>query len=271
MIKRALTRSFFIFSCFLLGGTAMGQMPYPPATPSPTRQPPRQQQQQPPQQQQQEPPATCPQLMVQAQPGGPVRDGQKVYFTVVFNGGDTRNMPTIVWNTSAGAVTGGQGSNRVEVDSTGAGGTQDREIKAEVWVSGFAADCVLQAASSVKVIPPSTKFGDFGELAPDALTKNLKALADYMGEIPDNLYVIAYAGRNSERNFTPTWLKRIKDGLTAAGVESRRVLTVDGGFQEQPLFDFWIVPNGSDPPRPNPTVKRSEIVYPKTTPPAKKP
>jgi hypothetical protein len=272
MNKRALTTSFFIFSCFLLGGTAFGQMPYPPATP-PQRQPRQQPQQQPPpqQQSQQDAGAVCPQLLVQAQPGGPIRDGQKVYFTVNFNGGDTKNMPTIVWNTTAGVVTSGQGTNHVEVDSTGAGGTPDREIKAEVWVSGFAADCVLQASAAVKVIAPATKFGDFGELAPDALNKNLKALADYMGQIPDNLYVIAYAGRNSDRNFTMTWVKRIRDGLVANGVESRRVMTIDGGFQEQPLFDFWIVPNGSEPPRPAPTVKRSEIVYPKTTPQAKKP
>jgi hypothetical protein len=91
-----------------------------------------------------------------------------------------------------------------------------------------------------------------------------------MAQSPDNLYVIAYAGRNSERGFTQNWVKRIKTGLTAAGVSEARVYAIDGGFREQPLFDFWMVPNGAEPPRPSPTIKRNEIVYPKTTP-VKKP
>jgi len=84
------------------------------------------------------------------------------------------------------------------------------------------------------------------------------------------LYVIVYAGRASERGFTQNWVKKIKMELAADGVADSRVYAMDGGFREQPLFDFWIVPIGADPPRPEPTVKRSEIVYPKTTP-TKKP
>jgi len=215
----------------------------------------------------------CPPIAVQPQPGGTVRDGQKVYFTANYpSGGEPKTALTIVWNTSAGSILQGQGTNRVEVDTTGAGSTTEREVKAEVWVNGFAPDCVMQASAFVKIIAPASKFGDFGEVSNEKFSANIKSLAEFLtqSQIQDAVYVIVYAGRNSERAFTQNWVKRIKSELATRGVADSRVYAMDGGFREQPLFDFWIVPIGADPPRPEPTVKRSEIVYPKTTP-AKKP
>jgi len=259
-MQKAVRRSLPLLFCFLLSGTLFGQYPTTPP------------------QQQPKPPVAvvepkaqgCPALSVQAQPNGPIRDGQRVVFSANLAGADPKTAPTIVWSTTAGSVMQGQGSGRIEVDSTGAGSTTEREIKAEVWVGGYAPECVLQGSASVKVIAPAVKFGEFGEVNAETLTTNLKALSEFMTQTPDDLYLIAYAGRNSERNFTSTWLKRIRDGLIAAGVEPRRMAMTDGGFREKPLFDFWIVPAGSDTPRATPTIKRSEIVYPKTAP-AKKP
>src|SRR5438270_5581967 len=55
----------------------------------------------------------CPPVAVQPQPFGTVRDGQKVFFTANYPaGGDSKPTLTIVWNTSAGTITHGQGSNR---------------------------------------------------------------------------------------------------------------------------------------------------------------
>ena len=63
--------------------------------------------------------------------------------------------------------------------------------------------------------------GEFGELPADQVTFHLKTLAKFLSESPDNLYLIAYAGRKSERNFIFTWVKRMKEELTTAGVEPR--------------------------------------------------
>jgi len=195
-----------------------------------------------------------------------VRDGQRVNFTTNIAGGDPKVVPTIVWSTSAGAITQGNNTRRIEVDTTGAGASPDREVRADVWVGGYAPECVLQAVGTVKIIAPAAKFGEFGMVDDQTLKSNLDALTTFLTQSPDNLYVIAYAGRNSERGFTYNWLKRMKDALVGAGITPRRISAVDGGFREEPLFDFWIVPIGAEPPRPAPTVNRNEIVYPKTAP-----
>jgi hypothetical protein len=199
-----------------------------------------------------------------------VRDGQTITFALNITGGDPRIQPTILWSTSAGIITEGQGTRRITVDSTGAGETPDREIKADIWVGGYSADCVLQASAAVKVIGSTKKFGEFGDLPAETVTFHLKTLAAFLSKSDDNVYIIGYAGRKSERGFVANALRRMRGELTAEGVSPRRINAVDGGFREEPLFDFWIVPNGAEPPRPAPTIDRKEIVYPKSTP-AKKP
>ena len=261
MVKRAQFRCLvFIFSA-LFGITVRAQLPQRPPRPTPEQQPVEQSTQ------------PCPPVAVQPQPFGTVRDGQKIYFTASYPvSPEQRPALTVVWNTSAGTILQGQGTNRIEVDTAGAGNTPDREVKAEVWINGFAPECVMQASASIKIIGPATKFGDFGEVSSEKFSANIKALADFMAQSPlqDNVYVIVYAGRSSERGFTQSWVKKIKTELATDGITESRIYAMDGGFREQPFFDFWIVPAGADPPRAEPTVKRSEIVYPKTAP-VKKP
>jgi hypothetical protein len=209
----------------------------------------------------------CPNVSVQPSSPQPVREGQAISFSANIAGGDPRIQPMIVWSTSAGTVVSGQNSRKIEVDTAGAGtNTPDRQVVADVWVSGYAPECLLQAKAAIKIIPPAVKFGEFGEVDANGLSTNLNIVAKFLEQSPDSLFLIAYAGRNSERGFTVNWLKKIRDGLAAAGVAPRRINAVDGGFRETPLFDFWMVPQGAEPPRPAPTLNRNEIVYPKPSP-----
>jgi len=262
-VQKTFALCLTVFVWALLVCTAEGQIiRYPTPTRSPTATP------------SPSPTATpripCPTLNVQVQSQQPVPDGQPVIFVANLGGGDPRVVPTIIWNVSAGSIRDGQGTRRIQVDSTGSGSTSDRMIAADIWIGGYAPECVLQASGRVRVIPPAVKFGDFGELPPEPFKKNMEALAAFLAQTNDNLYVIAYAGRKSERGFAFNWIRKIREELNAAGVSARRVSAVDGGFREEPLFDFWIVPPGSQPPRPTPTVNRNEIVYPPATP-ARKP
>jgi len=88
----------------------------------------------------------CPNISVQAQAARTVRDGQPITFAANIAGGDPKVQPTILWTTTAGVITEGQGTRRIVVDTTGAGYTPDREIKAEIWVGGYSDSCVPQAA-----------------------------------------------------------------------------------------------------------------------------
>lgn len=260
-MQRILLVFLTVLFLFSLVETGRAQRVFPTPTPTPTPKPT-------PAPTPTETRGPCPNISVQAQ-GQMVRDGQPANFSANIELRSTGNPMTITWSISAGTITKGQYTPRIEVDTTGAGTLPEREIKAEIYVTGYAPDCVMQASGIVKIVPPAIKFGEFGEVAPDVVTKNLKTMSGVMTESLDNLSLVIYAGRNSDRGFTSTWAKRLKDELIANGVSIRRINAVDGGFREQPMFEFWLVPAGAEQPRPTPTVRREEIVYPK--PPPKKP
>jgi len=249
----------FLIAFFLVSGSGQSRPPFPYRTPTPTPTPgispsptptpqPR--------------PSACPRVQVQTQTGKTVRDGQSLTFAANITGGDPKVQPTLLWNVNAGFVKSGQGTQKIEVDSTGAGTLPDRELVVEVWVGGYAPECVIQESTRVKIIAPATKFGEFGELEWKAITENLKVLVDFLAQSPDNLFVIVYAGKKSERGYAFNWMRKLKDELVFDGLAQRRIMAMDGGFREDPAYEFWIVPIGAEPPRPSPTVRREEVEYP---------
>lgn len=210
----------------------------------------------------------CPKVEIQSSQGRLLRDGQPVTFGANISGGDPNVIPTIIWNVSAGSIRDGQGTRRIEVDSTGAG--TYREIVADLWIGGYAPECASQATAAVRVVGPAVKVGEFGDLPADKEGEHVASVAAAVSQTNDNLYVIAYAGRTNVRGYAYNALRRIKASFVAAGLSAQRIGTIDGGFREQSAYELWIVPEGAEPPRPAPTVDRKEIVYPKTTP-ARKP
>src|SRR5262249_16949948 len=150
-------------------------------------------------------PMGCPNVVVQAQPNQPIRDGKPVSFILNIQGGDPRAQANIVWSTNSGAIAAGQYTRKIDVDSTGAGASYDRSIKGDVWMGGYGSEWVVQGSATVKIIPPATKFGEFGELPNDQISFNLKTLAAALAENPDNVFIIGYAGRKSDRSFTMNW------------------------------------------------------------------
>jgi hypothetical protein len=212
------------------------------------------------------PPAVslCPKLEIQGQAAKAVRDGQPVTFGVNISGGDPNVTPTIVWNVSAGSIKDGQGTRRIEVDSTGAGA--DRQIVADLWVGGYAPECSSQASTLVKIIGFASKVDEFGDLEPEKENERLASVAAALTQSNDTVYVIAYAGRTNIRGYASNALRRIRTQFTNTGLPAQRVGALDGGFREEPAYEIWIVPEGAEPPRPTPTVDRKDIVFPVQTP-----
>jgi hypothetical protein len=206
----------------------------------------------------------CPKIEFQGQAPQTVRDGQPVTFGVNIAGGDPDVAPTIVWNVSAGSIKDGQGTRRIEVDSTGAG--SDRQIIADVWVGGFAPECSNQATVAIKVVGHAIKIDEFGNLDPEKENERLSEIAATVSQSSDNLYIIAYSGRSSVRGFAATGLRRIKTQLASLGVQAQRIGNIDGGYREDAAYEIWMVPEGADPPRPTPTIDRKQIVYPSPVP-----
>lgn len=205
----------------------------------------------------------CPQFKVQG-PNRPMRDGEQIGFVANVTGGDPKVQPIYSWSISSGVILGGQGTRNISVDSTGSGA--DRQIVADILVGGYSVECSNQASATVLIAAPANKVDEFGDLPEKDETGKLDSIVNYLGQSPDRVYLIGYAGRNNVRGYAGEVLRRMKAYIAKSGAVYNRVIAIDGGFRDLPAYEIWIVPNGAIPPRPSPTVDRNDIVYPKPPP-----
>lgn len=218
------------------------------------------------------PPADpCPKLAVKSGGTQLVREGSPATFVAEIKGGDPNVVPNILWSVTAGMITSGQGGNRIEVDTAGAASAG--QVSAQLWIGGYAPECMNTASAAIRIAPRPALFDEFGELAPEKENERIAAAAAVVGQSNDGFVIIAYAGRTSQRGFTLDSLRRITAQFEKNNVPLDRIRVMDGGFREQPAYEFWLVPEGAERPRATPTVNKSEIVYPNTprTAPARKP
>ena len=214
------------------------------------------------------PVSPCPKLEVHPAVQGPVKDGRPIKFTATLAGGDQKVTPIFIWTTTAGAITTGQGTANIEVDSTGAGA--DKAITASILIGGFPGECSVDANTTVPVIAPAKKMDEYGVLKDEEETAKLDSFATNI-TTSDQAFIIAYAGRTSPRGQANTDLRRIRAYILKLGISPDRIGTIDGGYREGISHELWLVPIGADTPRPSPTIAAKDIVFPKTPPVVKKP
>lgn len=212
----------------------------------------------------------CPQIRIQP-PNRIMRDGERVSFMVNIGGGDPKVQPMFSWSISSGTIVSGQGTRNIVVDSTGAG--NDRQIIADLLVGGYSFECNNRVTSTVQIAAPSKKVDEFGDLPDVDEAGKLDSIINYLQQAPDRVWIIGYAGRNNVRGYAADVLRRMRAYLAKTPGIVERVSAVDGGFREQPAYEIWVVPVGSDQPKATPTIDRRDIVYPKPPPrtPVKKP
>lgn len=191
------------------------------------------------------PPILCPSITI----SGPdtILVGAPVTFNANVSGGTPGIVPIYTWTVSAGTILSGQGTTSIAVDTTGLSG---QSINAELSVGGFNLNC---AASYTVQIPrkiTSTLVDYYPPLARDDEKARLDNFAIQLQNDPSSKgYVIVYGG---PKGYSAEKQKRIKRAteylILTRGIDSARIVTMEGGVRDQPTTELWIVPLGADPP-----------------------
>lgn len=195
-----------------------------------------------------------------------VDDGDVITFTsdVAYGGTSPLNYTWTVSPPSA-RILSGTGTNTITVDSTGLG---KQKITAILVVDDGSGDtaCRQMAQASVDItlppppkIPPH-KFDEFPSVAFDDDKARLDNLAIELQNTPDATgYLFVYSGRTSRVGQADRLGARALDYLTnTRGLDSRRIVLMNGGYRETDFYEFWIVPQGAEPPQPSPSLSPNE-------------
>lgn len=172
------------------------------------------------------------------------------------------------WTVSppAARILNGSGTNSITVDSTGLG---KQKVTAILVVDDGSGDssCRQMAQATVDITAPPppqpkiTKFDEFPSVAFDDDKARLDNLAIELQNTPDATgYLFVYGGKNSRVGQADRLGARTLDYLTKTrGLDSQRIVVVNGGYRDTDFYEFWIVPQGAQPPQPSPTVQPGDV------------
>jgi len=196
-----------------------------------------------------------------------VNEGEVITYTadVTYSGKLPLNY---TWTVSpAGAkILSGVGTPTIAVDSTGLGNQRVTAILAVDDGSGESACRQLaNAATNVTRTPPPPREGREFDVCCSCSFDDQKARLDNLAVELQNdpsatTYIFAYGGRTSRVGQADRLSARAKDYLvTRRGIDSARIIVVNGGFREEDCVELWLVPSGATPPQPRPTLQPGDV------------
>ncbi|HEX5706306.1 MAG TPA: PKD domain-containing protein, partial [Pyrinomonadaceae bacterium] len=204
-------------------------------------------------------PPTCPTVDVSC--ADTVQAGQPATFTASVSSGDASITPTYNWTVSAGTITSGQGTSSITVDTTGLPGGSS--VTATVDVGGFGAACPTSdsCTTGITTIAIPRKIDEYGNIRFNDEKARLDNFAIALQNEPGAQgYLICYGGRRGRAGEAQARCDRARNYLVnERGIDSSRIVTIDGGFKEELTVELWIVPTGATPPTAEPTVDPSEV------------
>ncbi|HEV2863242.1 MAG TPA: hypothetical protein VGX48_19670 [Pyrinomonadaceae bacterium] len=191
--------------------------------------------------------------------------GASITFEAKLEGVDPSDTPTFNWTVSAGAITAGQSTPTITVDTTGvAGGSV---VTATVELRGIDRSCYDTTSCSTVVFQPPIveRFDFYGNIRFEDEQARLDNFAIEVENDPRfNAYIVCYGGRRGYRGEARARCERAKRYLVGRRqIPPERIVLADGGFMEELQVWLWLLLPGTDVTRftPRPTVAPGEVQF----------
>jgi molybdopterin-binding protein len=198
----------------------------------------------------------CPTISISCPIDLPILGGP-LTVSVSVSGGDPNINPKYKWQVSAGKIVGGQGTTQISVDTSG---TQGQTITATVEVDGLDPECDRTESCSFRLeigapVDEARKFYEYGDVS--------RSYDDYgeMSRVNEEThlsnfelqlrkehgaqgYVIVYGPRRVRAH-----LERARKFLIEKrGLETSRIVVIDGGYRKKTKVELWLRPTGAEEP-----------------------
>lgn len=118
----------------------------------------------------------------------------------------------------------------------------------------FSSITFSQAQEKPKVI----KIDEFGLLGGSGKERFQNYAVELANDPLATLTVINYRGFHNSSKELAIQLKKFDRALLFLRIDRSRVTIVDGGYRKEFISEFWIVPQGAEPPKPSNNVTKFE-------------
>ncbi|MGI8787571.1 MAG: hypothetical protein ACR2HG_07420 [Pyrinomonadaceae bacterium] len=198
----------------------------------------------------------CPRISVYS-PVPSFDDAKIVGFSVSTDNLKSIKNYSLTWKVSAGEIAEGQGTKAITVKLNDSG---IKRVTAFVEVGGLPYPCGKVGFATIEV-------GRKAYLIEKMVGYNysyLSALVDsFMVELNNNPtlkgYIIVYANRSTGTKEMERSIASVKRIFAFRKYDPSRATIIRGGYREDNTVDLWIAPEGTEPPKPTPTVDEKFI------------
>jgi len=190
------------------------------------------------------PPPACPGVGI-ACPDRVVVNEPLTFRSTVSGGSNVRQ--TYNWIVSAGHILDGQGTDTINVDTTGLAG---QSITATLSMGGYNLDCSATCTVQFPVPIECKKFDEFPGIAYNDMKARLDKYAiELQNDSTATAYVIVYPGLRARPGEVAKTTTRIVDYLVnSSGTNAQRIVTLVGPPRDALLVELWLSPQGAKPP-----------------------
>jgi len=199
--------------------------------------------------------SSCPRVTVECP--DTVRAGTPVVFRAHIQSAGNPTGYGFRWVVSAGAITKGQGSPAITVDTAGLNG---QPITATLEVVGMPAGCPnrFRCDTAVPVSHSPMKVAEYTEFSREVERRQLDSFAAALRRaLGAQGYILSYAAERGSPGQARARAERARGYLErTSGLDGRRIRVVYGGRRRRAVVELFIVPAGFSPPQPTPIPER---------------
>jgi len=125
-------------------------------------------------------------------------------------------------------------------------------------VEGSFGNCYAQSQADSRAI---RKYDEFVNVNCEVELARMDSLLSGMGNNPESVaHIIVYGGQEGRHYEALSYAARMRFYAThTRRMDSRRIITIDGGYRENLTTEFWLGPRGQPMPTPTPTVNSKDV------------
>lgn len=201
----------------------------------------------------------CPQINIGGDGFQHDRD-QPLNFSVVIKGAAAEQNFPLEWSVSSGKIIAGQGTNQIKVDLSE---SNAENITAGLIVKNLPPECDAHAYLSTKIGSYPYKIDEFSHVYYSDLSARMDSFYIQLQSDPNTTgYAIIYGARDGKKKDSTMIIHNIRKTIKFRKFDPSRVKIIDGGFREDLSIEFYLVPDGAEPPQPQPTLNSDFVVEP---------
>jgi len=132
----------------------------------------------------------------------------------------------------------------------------------------YLATFIIVGCANGAAFAPTQKFDEFGDLKCEDEMARLDNLAIQLQQEPNAKAVLIYYGGRTFRGKLPrrgesvARAARLKPYLVnRRGIQSNRIVVINGGYREEWIVEVWVVPPGASMPSPFPMVAAKQVRF----------